>query len=166
MFDANLLKLAEEILEKLRHNHLKIATAESCTGGLVAGCFTSIAGSADVLERGWVTYSNLAKTEELGVPAALLNQFGAVSAETAAGMVEGIFAHAPVQVAFSVTGIAGPGGEQPGKPVGLVWFGVGVRGHKPETEKVIFSGDRNEIRMAAVAHGLQMIQRVANSLLI
>lgn len=163
MFDAKLLKVAEEILGKLRSDHLKIATAESCTGGLVAGCFTSIAGCSDVFERGWVTYTNLAKTEELGVSEETLRQFGAVSAETAAAMVEGIFAHAPVQIAFSVTGIAGPGGEQPGKPVGLVWFGMGVRGHKPETEKVIFSGDRNEIRIAAVAHGLQIIQRAINS---
>lgn len=166
MFDAKLLKVSEEILGKLRSDHLKIATAESCTGGLVAGCFTSIGGCSDVFERGWVTYSNLAKTEELGVSEEILRQFGAVSAETAAAMVEGIFAHAPVQIAFSVTGIAGPGGEQPGKPVGLVWFGVGVRGHRLETEKVVFNGDRNEIRMAAVAYGLQIMERAINSSLL
>lgn len=162
MFDINYLKLAEETLEKLRQNNLKVATAESCTGGLVAGCLTSIGGSSDVVERGWVTYSNLSKMEELGVPAAVLEQAGAVSAETAAAMIDGILAHAPVQIALSVTGIAGPGGEQPGKPVGLVWFGVGVRGQKIETERVVFGGNRNEIRMAAVAHGLQLILRVAN----
>lgn len=160
MFDANLLKSAEETLNALRQQHLQVATAESCTGGLIAGCLTSIAGSSDVFDRSWVTYSNAAKHEMLGVPRPVLEQWGAVSAETAAEMATGILKHSTADIALSVTGIAGPGGERPDKPVGLVWFGICKRSSAPLTEKMIFKGDRNEVREAAVAYGLQMIQRM------
>src|ERR1700675_3629218 len=105
-----------------------LATAESCTGGMVAAALTDIAGSSDVVERGFVTYSNAAKTEMLGVPAALITAHGAVSAEAGAAMAAGVLAHAPVDLAVSVTGIAGPGGATLGKPVGLVHFGTARRG--------------------------------------
>src|SRR6185312_13447885 len=108
---------AEAVLRLCRAAKLRLATAESCTGGLVAASLTAIAGSSDVVERGFVTYSNEAKTELLGVPAPLIAAHGAVSAEVALAMAEGALAHAPVDLAVSITGIAGPGGATPGKPV-------------------------------------------------
>ncbi len=118
----------EALLASCRRKGLLLATAESCTGGLVAALLTSIAGSSDVFERGFVTYSNRAKEELLGVDPGLLARFGAVSAEVARAMTEGALAHSAAQIALAVTGIAGPGGGSPEKPVGLVYFGVGQRG--------------------------------------
>lgn len=162
MFNDEFLLLAEETLETLRTRKLTVATAESCTAGLVSGCLASIGGSSDVLESAWVTYSNRAKMAEIGVKEATLAQFGAVSQQTAQEMAEGILDNAPVDIGLSVTGIAGPGGGSAEKPVGLVWFGLAQRNHKTVTEQKIFPGDRNEVRMAAVAHGLQMIKRAAS----
>src|SRR5690349_9455733 len=116
--------LSETILGICREARVKLATAESCTGGMVAAALTDIAGSSDVVERGFVTYSNEAKTELLGVPAAMIAAHGAVSAQVATAMVQGVLARAPVDLAVSVTGIAGPGGATSGKPVGLVYFGI------------------------------------------
>src|SRR5580698_10606896 len=110
-----------------------LATAESCTGGLIAGALTEIAGSSDVVERGFVTYSNAAKTELLGVPAALIDTEGAVSEPVARRMAEGALAHSAADLAVSVTGIAGPGGGTDKKPVGLVWFGLARRGTATRT---------------------------------
>ena len=110
------------MLELCRGKWLKIATAESCTGGLVAAALTEIAGSSDVVDRGFVTYSNDAKKAMLGVPEATLASHGAVSRETAEAMAQGALAHAPVDLAVAITGIAGPGGGTAGKPVGLVHF--------------------------------------------
>jgi nicotinamide-nucleotide amidase len=124
MIDDTDLALATQVLDACRAQRLMLATAESCTGGLVAAALTAIAGSSDVVERGFVTYSNAAKTELLGVPAPLIADKGAVSAEVAAAMAEGAAARARVGLAVSVTGIAGPGGATPGKPVGLVHFGL------------------------------------------
>ncbi|MCW5731934.1 MAG: CinA family protein, partial [Alphaproteobacteria bacterium] len=109
-FDAALLERAAAILARARAKGLRIATAESCTGGLIAALLTEIAGSSDVVERSFVTYSNAAKTELLGVPEALIARHGAVSEEVARAMAEGALGHAPVDLAVSVTGIAGPGG--------------------------------------------------------
>ena len=140
---------------------LKLATAESCTGGMIAAALTDIAGSSAVVERGFVTYSNAAKTELLGVPAALIQRHGAVSAEVAAAMAEGALSRAPVDLALSVTGIAGPDGGSPAKPVGLVFLGIIRRGGEPRTERRLFKGDRAEIRAAATRCGLELLLQAA-----
>ena len=128
MFDPETLALAEAVLAACRARGWHLATAESCTGGLVAATLTGIAGSSDVVERGFVTYSNEAKTEMLGVPSALLSQYGAVSAQVARSMAEGALGHARGDVAVAITGIAGPSGATAGKPVGLVYLAIARRG--------------------------------------
>ena len=125
MFDERLLREAESLLEACRTRGLKLATAESCTGGLIAALLTEIPGSSDVVERGFVTYSNEAKSEELGVPADLIAAHGAVSEPVARAMAEGALAHSHADLAVSVTGVAGPGGGSAAKPVGLVHLGAG-----------------------------------------
>src|ERR1700759_2062720 len=120
MFSSDLRDRAEKLLADARAKGLKIATAESCTGGLIAGLFTEIPGSSDVLDRGFVTYSNQAKEEMLGVPAAMIRQHGAVSEQVARAMAEGAIRHSTAQLSVAVTGIAGPGGGTDEKPVGLV----------------------------------------------
>jgi nicotinamide-nucleotide amidase len=153
--------LARRVLDLCRARKLMLATAESCTGGMIAAALTDIAGSSDVVERGFVTYSNAAKTELLGVPAALIASRGAVSLEVAQAMAEGAVAHAPVDLAVSVTGIAGPGGGSAEKPVGLVWFGLARRGEAAQTEHHVFPGDRTAIRRATVARALAMLAAAA-----
>ena len=138
--------------------------AESCTGGLVAAALTSLAGSSQWFERALVTYSNAAKAELLGVPAQVLAQHGAVSEATALAMARGVLAHAPVQAALSVTGIAGPGGGSVDKPVGLVWFGWAwntPRGVVAQAESCCWPGGRHAVRMASAQHALRgMLLRV------
>jgi nicotinamide-nucleotide amidase len=124
---ATLRRAAAGVLDLFRARGLKIATAESCTGGLVAGALTEIAGSSDVVDRGFVTYSNEAKQAMLGVPAATLKRYGAVSAETAAAMAKGALKHSLADIAVAVTGVAGPGGGSKQKPVGLVYFAAASR---------------------------------------
>ena len=139
-----------------------LGCAESCTGGLVAAAVTSIAGSSDWFERGLVTYSNRAKVELLNVPQALLDTRGAVSREVAMAMAQGVLACAPVQAALAITGIAGPGGGTPDKPVGLVWFGWAWRdGERPiaEVESVVWPGGRQDIRLASARHALEGLRR-------
>src|SRR5262249_25731989 len=128
MVDEELLAEARALLDLCRAREPTIATAESCTGGLVAATLTEVPGSSDVLERGFVTYSNAAKTEMLGVPADVIAHFGAVSRETAEAMANGALAHSLADLAVSITGIAGPGGGSPGKPIGLVHFAAAGRG--------------------------------------
>ncbi len=123
-FTSDLLRQAEAVLAAARAKGMKIATAESCTGGLIAGLLTEIAGSSDVFERGFVTYSNDAKMELLGVPEGLLAAHGAVSAEVALAMADGALRHSRADIAVAVTGIAGPGGGSAHKPVGLVYIAV------------------------------------------
>ncbi|MDE2254692.1 MAG: CinA family protein [Betaproteobacteria bacterium] len=138
-----------------------LGCAESCTGGLVAAAVTSIAGSSEWFERGFVTYSNQSKTELLGVPEVLLVAHGAVSREVALAMAQGVLARAPVQAALAVTGIAGPGGGSPDKPVGLVWFGWAWRQGQAvhgEAESVVWPGDRQAVRMAAAHHAVAGLQ--------
>jgi nicotinamide-nucleotide amidase len=159
MFSDELRDDATRLLEAYRGAGLTLATAESCTGGLIAGCLTEIAGSSDVVERGFVTYSNAAKIELLGVPAPLIAEVGAVSAEVAAAMAAGALTHSAANVAVSATGIAGPGGATPGKPVGLVHLGVCRRGRHPESERHVFPGDRAAVRLAAVAGALALLAR-------
>ena len=130
-----------------------MATAESCTGGLMAATCTDLAGSSAWFERGMVTYSNDAKVELLGVDPALIAQHGAVSEAVARAMVVGALAHAHAQVAVAVTGVAGPSGGSAGKPVGTVWFGLAVPG-QVVTERCLFAGDRGDVRRATVQHAL------------
>lgn len=155
-----LYTLAQAILADARAKSLKIVTAESCTGGLVAGALTDVAGSSDVFERGFVVYSNLAKRDCLGVSQQTLDQFGAVSAETVRAMAEGALARAPGQLSVAVTGIAGPGGGTPTKPVGLVYFAAARFGYETLVEEHRF-GDigRAGIRTKSVETALRLLAR-------
>ena len=157
MFDPETLALAEAVLAACRARGWHLATAESCTGGLVAATLTGIAGSSDVVERGFVTYSNEAKTEMLGVPSALLSQYGAVSAQVARSMAEGALGHARGDVAVAITGIAGPSGATAGKPVGLVYLAIARRGGDTKVERQHFAGDRKAVREAAAARALELL---------
>lgn len=161
MFEAEILALAQSVLDACRERGWHIATAESCTGGLVAGALTANAGSSDVVERGFVTYSNEAKAELLGVPRETIVAHGAVSPETAAAMARGALARSPVDLAVSVTGIAGPGGATPAKPVGLVLFGLARRDGPCRTERRVFTGDRAAVRQAAVVAALELLDAEA-----
>jgi nicotinamide-nucleotide amidase len=136
-----------------------LATAESCTGGLIIACLTEIPGSSSVVERGYVTYDNRAKAEVLGVPAALFERVGAVSEEVARAMAEGALARAGADVAIAVTGIAGPGGATPTKPVGLVHLAVARRGAPTLHVREVFPGDRAAIRRASVDAALDLTLR-------
>ncbi len=156
MIDAALCKEAESFLEDCRIRNIKIATAESCTGGLITAVLTSIPGSADVLERGFITYCNTAKVDMLDVPDALLKKHGAVSAEVAEAMVKGALKNSTVDLALSVTGIAGPGGATEEKPVGLVYIASARRGQPPLSRRFIFSGDRAAVRSASVKAALEL----------
>ena len=157
MIDTAMLHQAKALLAAYRGRGWRLATAESCTGGLIAATLTAIAGSSDVVECGFVTYSNAAKTAMLGVPAPLIASVGAVSAEVAAAMAEGALARIQADAAVAVTGVAGPGGGSPDKPVGLVWFGCAWRGRPAQTAREVFGGDRAEVRRATVAHALAML---------
>ena len=157
MSDAVLSAKADAALVACRAGGLKVATAESCTGGMVAAALTDIAGSSNVVERGFVTYSNAAKMELLGVPAQMILAHGAVSPEVAEAMALGALAHAPVDLAVSITGIAGPDGATPTKPVGLVFLGIARRHGVCRTERHVFAGDRAAIRHAAALRALELL---------
>lgn len=158
MFDSELTEQAKTLLATLRSRRMMIATAESCTGGLIAGLLTEIAGSSDVVERGFITYSNEAKMDLLGVPAGMLAQYGAVSRETAMAMAEGALAHSLADVAVAVTGIAGPGGGTVDKPVGLVHFGLAAKSRTTKHREERF-GDigRSAVRVATIKVALEMV---------
>ena len=158
MFTADLLSEAEALLAAYRAAGLRIATAESCTGGLIAACLTEIAGSSDVVDRGFVTYSNEAKEELLGVPGDLLQSVGAVSAEVATAMAEGALGRSHAQVAVSVTGIAGPGGATAEKPVGLVFLASIRSGGAVAVERHVFQGDRSAVREATVRAAFALLK--------
>ncbi len=134
-----------------------LATAESCTGGMIAAALTDIAGSSDVVERGFVVYSNEAKREMLGVAAELIERHGAVSEEVARAMAEGAVAHARAAVAVAVTGVAGPGGGSAAKPVGLVHLACAMEGRETIHRREVFPGDRAAIRAATVARALGLV---------
>ncbi|ALA18949.1 damage-inducible protein CinA [Chelatococcus sp. CO-6] len=159
MIDDAILAQAEALLAACRQRGLKIATAESCTGGLVAGALTAIAGSSDVVERGFVTYSNEAKIEAIGVDADLIAGHGAVSEPVARAMAAGALARSRADLAVAVTGIAGPGGGSAAKPVGLVHFAVAMRTGKVLHREERF-GDigRSEVRRLSVAVALTMLE--------
>src|SRR5450830_457263 len=151
-------ELAARVGQALKTRNLLLATAESCTGGGVAQAITDIAGSSEWFDCGFVTYSNASKNELLNISEALIAQHGAVSEEIAAAMAEGALANSSSDVALSTTGIAGPGGAVPGKPVGTVCFGW-AHGAVVHTERLVFAGDRQAVRNQAVAHALQGLLR-------
>ncbi len=151
------------LADALRGAGLKIATAESCTGGLIAAACTTIAGSSDWFERGFVTYSNEAKTEMLGVAPALIDAHGAVSEPVALAMAEGAIARSHAQLAVAVTGVAGPAGGSPGKPVGTVWLAWARAGKASHTELLKLTGDRRAIREQTVQQALQRLLDAARA---
>ena len=152
----------EQLAASLQAKRWMLATAESCTGGLIAAACTELAGSSNWFERGFVTYSNEAKTELLGVDEALIAAHGAVSETVARAMASGAVRHSRARVAVAVTGIAGPGGGSDGKPVGTVWFGFMVDGAL-SSETVRFAGDRAAVRAATVRHALERLVRLLAS---
>ena len=150
---ARIARLARALLA----SGAQLASAESCTGGLIAAACTSVAGSSRWFERGFVTYSNAAKAELLGVPASTIERNGAVSAEVARAMAEGALAHSAADFAIAVTGIAGPDGGSAAKPVGTVWLGLARRGGAGETLLLELNGDRAAIRAASVSAALERL---------
>ena len=152
-----LVAAARALLDRLRTRGATVATAESCTGGLIAAALTEIPGSSDVVDRGFVTYSNAAKSEMLGVDPALIAAHGAVSEPVARAMAEGALARSDATLAVSVTGVAGPGGGSADKPVGTVWFGLAARGQATWSERRVFPGDRAAVRQATVLHALALL---------
>jgi nicotinamide-nucleotide amidase len=161
MFSSPLLRLAEVILAEARTRKLRIATAESCTGGLIGGLLTEIPGSSDVFDRGFIVYSNRAKADLLGVPGDLIADQGAVSEAVARAMAEGAVENSNAHMAVAVTGVAGPGGGTPLKPVGLVHFAAAREGRSILHEAHRF-GDigRTEVRLKSVEAALLLLQRL------
>ena len=160
MFPVDMMADAEALLEDCRGRGLKLATAESCTGGLVTGLLTEIAGASDVVERGFVTYSNDAKRDLLGVAAATLDQAGAVSAETARAMAEGALEHSAADITVAITGVAGPDGGTAEKPVGLVHLASARRDRQTLAEEHRFGAmGREGIRLASVRAAFALIRK-------
>jgi nicotinamide-nucleotide amidase len=154
----DLIELAQQVGIALKSRGLMLATAESCTGGGVAQAVTEIAGSSEWFERGFVTYSNAAKISLLGVPQDLIALHGAVSEEVARAMAQGALVNGEAGIALSTTGIAGPGGAVPGKPVGTVCFGWAMPG-KTISERIVLGGDRHAVREQSIAHALRGLLR-------
>ncbi|MDX1922495.1 MAG: CinA family protein [Alphaproteobacteria bacterium] len=161
MLPEDLIARAARVVELFIEKKLTLALAESCTGGLIAGCITAISGSSAVLERGFVTYSNASKIQEVAVPAELIIKHGAVSAEVAIAMAIGARKVANTNVGLSVTGIAGPTGGSPDKPVGLVFLALATESHV-DVRRFQFSGDRDEVRRQAVVKALSMLVSAGN----
>lgn len=157
MLPADLQAQAAALLNRCKDSGLMLATAESCTGGLIAGTLTEIAGSSAVVDRGFVTYSNEAKAEMLGVDPALIATHGAVSEAVARAMAEGALARSRADITVAVTGVAGPGGGTATKPVGLVHFAVTRKGRTTVAYHEVFAGDRSAVRRATVEKALTMI---------
>ena len=164
MIGADLREAAKRVLKLCRARGLHVVTAESCTGGLVAGALTEIPGSSDVVDRGFVTYSDEAKREMLGVPMATLKRHGAVSAQTAKAMAVGALKNSRADLAVSITGIAGPGGGSKQKPVGLVYFAVASRDGRRVARKRLY-GDigRRQVRLRSVAEALALLRMLART---
>ena len=162
MLDDDIVAAGKKLLDICRRKELIIATAESCTGGLVAGTLTEIPGVSSMLDRGFITYSNEAKQEMLGVSAQTLEKYGAVSSQTAEEMARGALARAPVDLAVSVTGIAGPDSDDTQKPVGLVHFAAASRsGQLVHIEKKFGNPGRSEIRKRSVLQAFIMLHELA-----
>jgi nicotinamide-nucleotide amidase len=163
-FSQQLTALAETVVRAALQKKIRLATAESCTGGLIGACLTEIAGASEVFDQGFVTYSYESKTSQLGVPPKTILDCGAVSAETARAMAEGALNASTADIAVSATGIAGPGGATPGKPVGLVYLGIAVRkGDKSYALKNNFSGDRATVRLKTVETALRLLKKEIES---
>ena len=148
--------IVQNLAEILSQRNLKLCTAESCTGGLIAKTLTDLAGSSDWFDRGFVTYSNQAKTDMLGVPAELINSYGAVSETVASAMLNGALRHSAAEYAIAVTGVAGPGGGSDDKPVGTVWIAVGSEDQQI-VRKYVFPGDREAVRQATLVTALETL---------
>jgi len=158
--ETELIDAAELLLSTCRAKAWTVSTAESCTGGMVAAALTEIAGSSDVMDRGYVTYTNEAKHEMIGVPMALFETVGAVSEEVARAMAEGARTHAGVDLACGITGVAGPGGGSDEKPVGLVHIAA-ASADQTIHERCLFDGDRHAVRVASALKALKMMQSLA-----
>ncbi len=154
MTNTQLYELAAQVGAALKARGLALATAESCTGGWIGEALTAVPGSSDWYERGFITYTNVAKREMLAVPADTLEKFGAVSLETVKAMVTGALAHSHAQVAVAVSGIAGPSGGTPAKPVGTVCIAWGLRTGAPLADCLLFAGDREAVRLQSVERAL------------
>ena len=163
MFPDTMLQQARELLTAAERSGVRLATAESCTGGLIAGCLTEIAGSSTVADRGYVVYDNRAKIDMLGVEEATLMAEGAVSEPVARAMAAGAVARSGCELAVAVTGIAGPGGGSEAKPVGLVHIAAALRGGPTLHERHVFPGDRSAVRLATVAAALRLAGRALAS---
>ncbi len=163
LFPAPCADAARDLLDACGRLGLRLATAESCTGGLIAGCLTEVAGSSTVVERGYVVYGNAAKVEMLGVRESTLTAHGAVSEEVAREMAAGALARSGCELAVAVTGIAGPGGATPGKPVGLVHLAAARRGAPVLHRRAVFGGDRTSVRLAAVAAALALTREALHA---
>jgi nicotinamide-nucleotide amidase len=161
MFAKDITEKAKTLLDLCHDKKLKLATVESCTGGLLAGCLTAIPGSSSTVERGYVTYSNQAKVDEVGVDPALIEKHGAVSREVAEAMAAGALRHAPVDLAAGITGVAGPGGGSAEKPVGLVFISAVARNGVPTVTENHFKGDRDAVRAASLAVALDLLIELA-----
>lgn len=160
MFSKEIQDKAEVVLTACRERGIKVAVAESCTGGLITGALTSVSGASEVVERSFVTYSNLAKNEMLSIPVRKIEKFGAVSEEVCRAMAEGALRFSDAELAAAVTGIAGPGGGTAEKPVGLVHMVVTIEredGMDTRHESHIFRGDRAQVRVQAVVRVLEML---------
>jgi nicotinamide-nucleotide amidase len=155
------LARATDVLAACRAAGLTVATAESCTGGLIAATLTAISGSSDVVLGGFVTYANAAKTDMVGVPAGIIEAVGAVSEAVARRMAAGALHRTGADIAVAVTGIAGPGGGSTEKPVGLVWFGLARAQHPVRAVRKVFPGDRMEVRRRTVALALDLVAEAA-----
>jgi nicotinamide-nucleotide amidase len=161
MFDHEMRDAAERVLTVCRQRNLMVVTAESCTGGLIAATLTAVAGSSVVVDRAFVTYSNEPKRDMIGVSWNAIQEHGAVSEPVARAMATGALAHSAADIAVSVTGVAGPGGGTPDKPVGLVHFGAERKGHAPIAERHVFQGDRDGIRRLSVLTALALLASLA-----
>lgn len=161
MIDETQRHAARRLLDLCRAKELHAVTAESCTGGLVAAALTAVAGSSAVVDRGFVTYSNEAKAEMLGVEMALIERFGAVSESVARAMAEGALAHSRAQISVAVTGVAGPGGGSADKPVGLVHFAAARLDGTTLTRHHVFTGDRDAVRGQSVLAALALLTEIA-----
>lgn len=161
MLPDDLIARAARVVQLFTEKKQTLALAESCTGGLIAGCITAISGASAVLERGFVTYSNASKTQEVAVPADLIIEHGAVSAEVASAMAVGARKIANTNVGLSVTGIAGPTGGTPDKPVGLVFIALATESDV-DVRRFVFQGERDEVRRQAVVKALSMLVSVGN----
>lgn len=164
LFPPDILAQTEDVIRAATAKKVQIATAESCTGGLISACLTAVSGASAVFDRGYISYSYNSKTAYLDVPHDIVVACGAVSEEVAIGMAEGTLRHSDATIAIAATGIAGPGGGTPEKPVGLVYLAIAVRGGKSYADKNIFSGDRSDVRLQTVDKAMKLLKKEVSEL--